>query len=478
MHGRTTMFTLFTSSDKNRRQHQAQSIKADLAERWDLARTFVLAGQGPANLLVEALNQMFTRLHTFILALTRRNVEMATVVPLTQAIAGKVLQSSHALSRGAEQLAQTCGRLSEGIVTSAESANQALAQSGSIVGKIDQTATLTDQALQQMQTMEQEVGRLSDAIAELDRKSRSIGSIIESISDIADHTGLLSLNAFIEAARAGAHGAGFGVIAHEIRQLSQESARAAQEVKDSLLGISALIGETVTAVSRVQEGVESGLQGNREASSALTEVSRDHRHFHAHLESVIGAVAEQKKAVALFADDVTRITAIGKEGRGDSTRLAELAEKVKQLTEQQLLATGMFILPQYRKAEQAVVALAEDADIRTPGRGTDQALQRRIQALSFLELVYLTDTEGNQVSSNVFRRGQSTVCDSAARGKNWSRKTWFRRVRETGEPYISEIYKSEATDSFCLTISVPVYRNAIWVGVLGADINFEDLLNI
>jgi methyl-accepting chemotaxis protein len=472
------MFAFFTANERNRRAQQALAIKDALAERWDLARTFVLTGEGPANLLVETLNQMLACLHTFVLALTRRNVEMATVAPLTHAIAAKVLQSSQTLTQGAEQLEQTCSRLATGIATSAGSANQALEQSAAIVGDIDLTSSLTDQALQRMQAMEQDVTRLSGAIADLDHHSRSIGSIIESISDIADHTGLLSLNASIEAARAGAHGAGFGVIAHEIRQLSQESARSAQEIKEALLGISELIGDTVAAVSRVQQGVESGLASNREAATALAQVSREHRRFHTHLHSVINAVGEQKEAVALFADDVARITMIGKEGRSDSTRLAELAEKVKQLTEAQLLATDLFILPQYRKAEQAVIAMATEPDIRTPGASTDQALQRRMRPLAYLELVYLTDVDGVQVSSNVLRDGPSLVCDPAARGKNWSRRTWFRKVRETGRPYISAIYKSAATDSFCLTLSVPVYRDTTWVGVLGADISFADLLSI
>jgi len=472
------MFTFLNAADKKRRTEAAQAIRNELAGRWDLARTFALPGTGPANLLVEALNRMFDRLQAFVVELTRRNVETATMAPLTHAIANKVRQSSESLSQGAEQIEETCHRLAEGIGASAGSANRALAQSASIVGEIDRTGTLTDQALQRMQTMAEDVGRLSAAIAELDHRSRTIGSIIETISDIAGNTGLLSLNAFIEAARAGAHGAGFGVIAHEIRQLSQETARAAQEVKETLSGISELIQETVGAVSRVREGVDSGVEGNREASTALDQVSREHRRFHAHLESVIGAVSDQKKAVALFAEDLTRITAIGKEGRSDSGKLAELAEKIKLLTERQLLATGIFILPQYRKAERAVAAMAEDPDIRTPGSRTDQALQRRLQPLSYLELVYLTDGDGIQVSSNVFRSGQTTTCDPTAKGKNWSRKDWFRQVRETGTAYISEIYQSEATDSFCLTISVPIYRDGTWAGVLGADINFEDLLDI
>jgi methyl-accepting chemotaxis protein len=472
------MFALFQSNLKNERAKKAQAIQSALAEHWDLDRTFSLPGQGPANVLVETLNLLARRLHLFVLDLTKRNVETATVAPLTHAIAHKVRQSSESLSQRTEQIEATCRKLADGIGATADNANRALGQSASIVGEIEQTGSLTDQALKRMHVMNQDVDQLSRAITDLERKSQSIGSIIESISDIADNTGLLSLNAFIEAARAGVHGAGFGVIANEIRQLSQETAQAAQEVKDSLLGISELIQETVAAVARVQEGVVSGLDGNQVASAALSQVNLEHRRFHNHLESVIGAVSEQKKAVALLADDLARISTIGKEGRSDSVTLAKLAEKIKLLTEQQLLATGFFILPQYRKAERAVLAIAEDPDVRTPGLHTDQALQRCMQPLSYLELVYLTDAEGVQISSNVHREEHILTCDSSTKGKNWGGKMWFRKVRETGQSYISDIYKSEASDAFCLTISVPVYRDTVWVGVLGADIHFENLLHI
>jgi len=472
------MFMLFKSAMKKRRVEKALEIKASLAERWDLTTTFSLPGDGPANLIVDTLNQVFHRLHTFVCQLTKKNVAMATVAPLALAISQKVRQSSESLSQRAEQLEHTCHQLAKGISTSSDSANQALAQSASIVSEITHAGDLTGHALQRMQVMEQNVGQLSSSIAVLDQKSRSIGSIIESISDIADKTGLLSLNAFIEAARAGAHGAGFGVIAQEVRQLSQETARAAQEVKDSLLTIGELIQNTVTAVAQAREGVDAGMQVNQEASAALEKVSREHHRFHLHLESVISGVSDQKKAVSVFADDLSTISAIGKEGKIDSAELAELAETVKALTEEQLLSSGIFILPQYRKAEAEVLAIATDPDIRTVGTATDQALQRRMQPLSFLELIYLTDAEGLQVSSNVFRKEQATVSDPSVKGKNWGQKPWFRKVKETGKPYISEIYRSEATNSFCLTISVPVYRQSAWVGVLGADINFGDLLNI
>jgi len=472
------MLGLFKSNIAVDRRLKIATIKEELHDRWDLSRRFTLPGEGEANGLIEVMNLIFSRLHAFVADLTKGNVETATVAPQAQDIAGKVRTSSESLAHEVERIEETCRVLAEGIGTSADSASQALGQSAQIVGEIEKTATLTDQALQRMHAMDREVGILTGAIDDLDGRSRDISSIIESISEIADHTGLLSLNAFIEAARAGVHGAGFGVIAQEIRQLSQETAKAAQEVKNSLSGISDLIQDTVTAVSRVQKEVAAGLAGNSEATTALAQVSREHHNFHQHLQTVITAVEDQKKAVTLFADDLAHISAIGKESRQESVELAKLADQVKHLTDQQLLSTGIFILPQYRKAEKAVLAMAQAPDVQSPGVRTDQVLQQQISTLAFLELVYLTDSHGVQVSSNILRNGGAPSCDTGAKGKNWSQKEWFCKVRETGKPYISQIYKSEATDSFCLTISVPVHRNGLWSGVLGADINFEDLLRI
>lgn len=64
------------------------------------------------------------------------------------------------------------------------------------------------------------------------------------------------------------------------------------------------------------------------------------------------------------------------------------------------------------------------------------------------------------------------------RGRGWGRRNGSGGVREMGASHISPIYWSQATDSFCLTIAVPVRRDDALVGVLGADINFENMLAI
>ena len=81
---------------------------------------------------------------------------------------------------------------------------------------------------------------------------QEIGKIVDLITNIAAQTNLLALNAAIESARAGEHGKGFAVVAEEVKKLAEESAQAANQIKDMIGQIQT---ESSNAVQATQEGV-------------------------------------------------------------------------------------------------------------------------------------------------------------------------------------------------------------------------------
>ncbi|MFK5980299.1 MAG: methyl-accepting chemotaxis protein [Rhizobiaceae bacterium] len=117
------------------------------------------------------------------------------------------------------------------------------------------------------------------AMGRIETSSKKINNIIGVIDEISFQTNLLALNAGVEAARAGDAGAGFAVIAQEVRDLAQRSAAAAKEIK-------ALI---ITSGAEVQSGVELV----NETGLALNVIVSEVQQVHAHVSAIVDAAREQ-----------------------------------------------------------------------------------------------------------------------------------------------------------------------------------------
>jgi len=108
--------------------------------------------------------------------------------------------------------------------------------------------------------------KLADLINAVRENAASIREIIGFTKNVADQTKMLGLNAAIEAARAGEHGRGFGVVAEEIRKLSDESKKTADE-------IGKLIKEIDTTVEGAVRTSENTVKYSQEQAAATEEVS-------------------------------------------------------------------------------------------------------------------------------------------------------------------------------------------------------------
>jgi len=222
----------------------------------------------------------------------------------------RVTGQSTRMSRSAERMAGSAGMVGERSQSVAAAAHQAGAAAQSVavaaeelsaaivaIGQqVEQSRTVTDEAVERSRTAQDTIGELSTAIARIDEIARLI-------TDIASQTNLLALNATIEAARAGEAGKGFAVVANEVKNLATQTARATEEISRQIAQIQAMREASVGAV----EGIGATIADMRDIAA-----------------SIAAAVDQQKAATQDIARNVTQAADLVNEV---STHIDEVAQE-------------------------------------------------------------------------------------------------------------------------------------------------------
>jgi len=415
------------------------SLTAPLREmargHWDLTTNLPTPRHGRMRRLVGLLNQLFGRLQAVVMKLAGSAVELGRVAPELSSLAQSLEHGARDQARRAQEIATASHDLERSVTAIAESTQAAAAFSAQVAQ--------TTQSLHQ--------------------RSQDIGEIMGIIRRVANQTKLLSLNAAVEAARAGQHGLGFAVVASEVQALADQTMAAAQRVENILSAIQAQVGELVGAV------------GGHGARSAGREEARN---LHTLIERIASAGREQQERVALVARDIDSVAETAKEHRTGAEGLTRLGELVRGQCETLLTGLGAFRLPAHAKARQVVEAAAASPELTCLRRERMEAFLRQVvERHPFLELIYVTDARGRQITDNIAPRGFMAAYGQSGFGRDWAGRPWFRGALEGRGAYISDIYRSVASDSFCFTISTPLLdAEGRVAGVVGADVSFGNLL--
>ncbi|MBO0492120.1 PAS domain-containing methyl-accepting chemotaxis protein [Pseudomonas sp. Marseille-Q1929] len=132
--------------------------------------------------------------------------------------------------------------------------------------------TVVTQAVDVMRDLAQHMQQAGEGIEALNAQSQVIGSIVKTISGIAEQTNLLALNAAIEAARAGEQGRGFAVVADEVRQLASRTSKATEEIVGVVRQNQDMAREAVALMTDGRLQAEQGLALAAEAGSVIVEI--------------------------------------------------------------------------------------------------------------------------------------------------------------------------------------------------------------
>lgn len=266
----------------------------------------------------------------------------------------EVERASNVINDYSQDITQAVSGINEGMSRQSEHARECVSKTdvlsneiqnvSQIVEKVERLVTETEDMINQGMEIVQLLGERAESttqmtekvganIDSLRKKTETINSFVGMITEISEQTNLLSLNASIEAARAGAAGKGFAIVAEEIRKLADDSARAAGEISDNVTYISAQTMDSVDSANQAKEMV--ALQ-----TQAVNKVTVVFREMQQHMNELVDGLreiaegtkrADSERSDAVIA--VKNISGIIEETAGGAETVREVADKLLENVE-------------------------------------------------------------------------------------------------------------------------------------------------
>lgn len=320
----------------------------------------------------------------------------------------------------------------------------------------------------------------------LQKTSREIVHILETVSNISKQTQLLALNATIESARAGEHGKGFAVVASEIHKLADDTNKSVGDINSLIKAIQNEVESVYSVVRENATRVDEGISATKNIEENLGRIDNSFNDVFGMMDRISELSKEEVKIAQNVGDQIKEVEEVilhtsksvddvcdsvhqQKHNMEDisslGSRLNDASSNLVKLFSTEAEALESVSIEAMDKARKALSFIKEELCISnelstSKDHDTHQSiLANFMQKYSFVEAAWTNDRKGR------------FICSIPKAGiANANVREWFKRSIE-GEDFISAIYISAITRNPCVTVSSPV-KNASGeiVGVVGVDI--------
>ncbi len=252
----------------------------DLTTRLDINSGDELGRMGKAlNTMSGKLSALVGRLQQAGIQVASSVTEIASSTREQEATATEHAATTSQVAASVKEIASTSrelGQTTEEVTHLAQATAASAADGQALLTSLDAT----------MNRMAEASGSIADKLAALNEKAGNIGDMVTTINKVADQTNLLSLNAAIEAEKAGEYGRGFAVVATEIRRLADQTAVATYDIEQMVGEVQSAVSAGVMGMDRFSEEIHGSVVEAKQAGTQLEKIIDQTQALVPHIESV------------------------------------------------------------------------------------------------------------------------------------------------------------------------------------------------
>jgi twitching motility protein PilJ len=287
--------------------------------------------------IADAINFAIDQMRVLVSAINDTAVQVSSAAQETQATAMHLAEASEHQAQEIAGASAAINEMAVSIDQVSANASESSAVAERSVAIANKGAEVVQATINGMDNIREQIQETSKRIKRLGESSQEIGDIISLITDIADQTNILSLNAAIQASMAGDAGRGFAVVADEVQRLAERSAAATKQIEALVKTIQNDTNEAVISMEQTTTEVVRGARLAQDAGVALEEIETVSKNLAELIQNISNAARQQASSAGHISNTMNVIQEITSQTSAGTTATAKsignLAEMANMLRE-------------------------------------------------------------------------------------------------------------------------------------------------